>query len=133
MPQPGQTFFSSFGSELFETEIQETKTTAEREVFSIDAEDTPPPLRGSQMLKEDGVAVFDADDVKERLDPQDIHDARPRSNRRDDEQRDAEVTTDPLQWASNPTEYDFPGVDTGPKFEEEFGDVDPDSFQEQFF
>lgn len=133
MPQPGQTFFSSFGSELFETEIKETETTEDREVFAIDAEDTPPPLRGAHFFKDEGVAVFDVDDVKERLEPQEIHNARPRSNRRADERRDAEVTADPLQWASNPDEYDFPGVDTGPTFREEFGDVDPDSFQQKFF
>jgi hypothetical protein len=129
MPQPGQTFFTSFGSELFETEIKETKTTDDREVFSIDARDTPAPLKGDQLLKEDGVAVYDTQDVRGEIDPQRIHNARPRSNRRADERRDAEITTDPLQWASNPNEYDFPGVDTGPTFREEQGeDFDTDSF-----
>jgi len=44
----------------------------------------------------------------------------------------APLTTDPLEWASDPGGKDFPGVDTGPTFRDEQGaGFDTDSFVEE--
>ena len=61
-----------------------------------------------------------------------FHDSRPESTQDNDESRDARLTTDVQQWADNPEKYDFPGVDTGPKFREENPDFELDEFVETF-
>lgn len=48
----------------------------------------------------------DAELVEER------HEERSREAKIADESKKAPITRDPLKWASNPSEYDFPGVDT---------------------
>lgn len=40
------------------------------------------------------------------------HESRPERAKRVDERRAAEVTRDPLKWAQNKSEYDYPGIDT---------------------
>jgi len=70
-----------------------------------------------------------AQELRREIDPRDIQENRPEAAREADAAKDAELTSDPLQWASDPTRYDFPGVDTGPTFrDEQTGDFDTDSF-----
>jgi hypothetical protein len=59
--------------------------------------------RGQQALQGSGGDF-------ERL--QDRHEQRSERAQRQDERRSAKVTRDPVQWANNPAQYDFPGVDT---------------------
>jgi len=58
--------------------------------------------------------------------PYDVHESRSEYAQSQDEARDARITTSPRQYASDPDSYDFPGVDTGPRFENTFGS-DPSS------
>lgn len=58
--------------------------------------------------------------------PFDVHESRSEYAQSQDEARDARITTSPRQYASDPDSYDFPGVDTGPRFENTFGS-DPSS------
>jgi len=53
--------------------------------------------------------------------PQDVHESRSKYAQRQDESRDARITTSPTTYASDPNSFDFPGVDTGPRFESTFG------------
>jgi len=62
-------------------------------------------------------------------DPMQIHESRTDYAQKQDEARDARLTTDVEKWASDPNSWDFPGVDTGPQFrEEQSEDFDTDSF-----
>lgn len=54
------------------------------------------------------------------VDPAAVHAKRSREARIADEAKDARVTTDKEQWASDPSAWDYPGVDTGPQFDETF-------------
>jgi len=56
------------------------------------------------------------------IDPQAIHNDRTPEAQIADESKDAEITTNKRKWASNPDEFDYPGVDTGPRFEQTFND-----------
>jgi len=115
---------------MFETEIQAVETRDGQQFLALD--EAPRPLRDDVIPPSKGepIDVVPTQAVRDELDPSDIHQARPRIEQRSDNRRDAELTTDPLQWASNPDEYDFPGVDTGPRFESAFGDVDARDFGE---
>jgi hypothetical protein len=84
-----------------------------------------PPTLEDDMLPG---RVIETDDLRENINPERIHQNRSKTERIADESKDAEITTDPLEWAAAPDEHDFPGVDTGPVFEEEFGDSDFDDF-----
>lgn len=53
--------------------------------------------------------------------PYEVHESRSEYAQAQDEARDARITTDPEQYASDPNSFDFPGVDTGPRFESTFG------------
>lgn len=53
--------------------------------------------------------------------PIEVHESRSDYAQAQDEARDARITTDPEQYASDPDSFDFPGVDTGPRFENAFG------------
>ncbi len=53
--------------------------------------------------------------------PHEVHENRSEYAQAQDEARDARITTDPEQYASDPDSFDFPGVDTGPRFESTFG------------
>lgn len=66
-------------------------------------------------------------------DPRRIHQNRPSFERKQDNARDAQITTDPEQWAQAPNRFDFPGVDTGPMFREENPNFDTESFMERIF
>jgi hypothetical protein len=72
--------------------------------------------------------VIETDDLRDEIDPTAIQRRRSDAAREADRAKDAEVTTDPLKWASNPDEYDYPGVDTGPTFRENFDERDFDDF-----
>lgn len=67
-------------------------------------------------------SVVETDDLRRSIDPREIQMRRSQESRAADAAKDAPLTTDPLQWASSPDEYDFPGVDTGPTFREEQGE-----------
>jgi len=73
--------------------------------------------------------VTEVEELREALDPTAINRRRSDEARTADTAKDAEITSDPLEWASAPDELDFPGVDTGPTFREAQGDnFDTDSF-----
>jgi len=67
-------------------------------------------------------------------DPRVVHSDRSEYAQAQDVARDAEITTDPEEYATDPNSFDFPGVDTGPTFreaqEEEF---DTEAFLENLF
>lgn len=75
--------------------------------------------------------VVETDVIRDEIDPQRIHGNRSETERIADESKDAEITTDPLKWASAPDQYDYPGVDTGPRFRDTFGG-DFDDFSDEF-
>jgi len=130
MPQRGQTFFTSqLGAKLEEQEIRAVDTRDGDQFVVVD--DLPRHMESDQasISVTKDVDAIATDDLRDNLRPGRINDARSERSQRLDEQRDAEVTTDPLQWASSPDEYDFPGVDTGPRFEETFGGRDPETLQ----
>jgi hypothetical protein len=78
--------------------------------------------------------VIETDTLRENVDPREIQRRRSETSRKVDAAKDAPLTTDPLQWASSPSEYDFPGVDTGPTFRDTEGeDYDTDSLLESLF
>jgi len=67
--------------------------------------------------------------LREAADPREIQQNRSKEARAADRAKDAPITTDPLEWASDPGATDFPGVDTGPVFRESEGeDFDSDAF-----
>lgn len=69
------------------------------------------------------------DELRESIDPQEIQSNRSPEARAADRGQDAPLTSDPLEWASDPSGLDFPGVDTGPTFRAEQGDdFDTDEF-----
>lgn len=61
--------------------------------------------------------VVETDDLRRELDPVAINRRRSDEARAADAAKDAPITTDPLEWASDPSQHDFPGVDTGPQFQ----------------
>jgi len=66
--------------------------------------------------------VVETDALRDTIDTERVHKNRSRTERVADESKDAELTTDPIQWASAPDQFDYPGVDTGPEFRDTFGD-----------
>lgn len=42
----------------------------------------------------------------------DIHNSRSETAQIADESKDAEIADSPVQWANDPNEYDWPGIDT---------------------
>jgi len=69
------------------------------------------------------------DELRESIDPQEVQSNRSPEARAADRGQDAPLTTDPFEWASDPSGHDFPGVDTGPTFRAEQGDdFDTDEF-----
>lgn len=79
--------------------------------------DQRPPGLGDDFLPG---GVIEADAVRDEINPDRVHKNRSETARAADKAKDAEVTTDPLKWASAPNEYDYPGVDTGPQFDDTF-------------
>jgi len=63
-------------------------------------------------------------------DPREVHKSRSEYAQKQDLARDAELTTDPFEYAEDPGSYDFPGVDTGPEFRDAQGEIDEDVFIE---
>lgn len=61
-------------------------------------------------------------------DPRRVHESRSDYAQKQDLARDARITTDPDQYASDPNSYDFPGIDTGPTFRDVEDDFDEESF-----
>lgn len=66
--------------------------------------------------------VVETDALRDTIDTERVHKNRSRKERLADESKDAEITTDPIKWASAPDQFDYPGVDTGPGFRDTFGD-----------
>jgi len=64
--------------------------------------------------------------------PSEMNQNRSAEARASDRGKDANVTDDRLEWASDPSRHDFPGVDTGPRFEESF-DGDFEDFDDSEF
>jgi len=76
-------------------------------------------------------AETSVDDLSSRIDPREVQQNRSPQARNADRGQDAPLTTDPLEWASDPAGHDFPGVDSGPAFRDEQGsDFDTDAFVE---
>jgi len=118
MVQQGQTF-------IFPGDRRDSHTITDVERNGDEVElDFEPPIvgLGTSASKEE---------LTQRLDPREIHDQRSPEAQIADEAKDAPLTTDPLKYASDPSGTDFPGVDTGPTFEDVEGeDFDTDSFVE---
>lgn len=55
-------------------------------------------------------------------DPREVHESRSEYAQAQDEARNARITTSPSRYAADPNSYDYPGVDTGPRFRNTFGD-----------
>lgn len=82
--------------------------------------------RASSLGRETSV-----DRLSSRIDPREVQQNRSAPARNADRGQDAPLTTDPLEWASDPAGNDFPGVDSGPTFRDEQGsDFDTDGFVE---
>jgi len=131
MPQPGQTFLTQSLTNLRENETTEIVAvrTVERggedqQLLALD--DAPSKLEDAILpgSRREPVDVVPTQDVRDELQPGRINRNRSSDARRADGSRDAEITTDQLQWASNPDEYDYPGVDTGPIFRDNFDEDD---------
>jgi len=68
------------------------------------------------------------DQLQDQIDPVEINRRRSEEARAADKGQDAPLTSNPLEWASDPSGLDFPGVDTGPTFRDENPEFDTDSF-----
>jgi hypothetical protein len=78
--------------------------------------------------------VIETDTLRQNIDPREIQRRRSDEARAADRAKDAPLTSDPLEWASDPSGYDFPGVDTGPTFRKEQGDdFDTGGFLDSLF
>jgi len=124
MVQRGQTFLfpvSGFGSGSNErVEITDVERDDGEEMLELD-ESLPGIGRDTT-----------ADELRSRIDPREVQQNRSSPAQNADRGQDAPLTTDPLEWASDPAGNDFPGVDTGPVFRDEQGDnFDTDSFVEE--
>jgi hypothetical protein len=123
MVQRGQTFlFPASGFESGSNERVEI-TDVERDVDEtrLQLDDSLPGIGRDTT----------ADQLRSRIDPREVQQNRSAPARNADRGQDAPLTTDPLEWASDPAGNDFPGVDTGPTFRDEQGDdFDTDSFVE---
>lgn len=65
--------------------------------------------------------------TRSEIDVREIHNDRSQEAQIADESKDAELTTNKEKWASDPSSYDYPGVDTGPTFDDAF-DSDFETF-----
>jgi len=119
---------SSLADEVFEPEMRErVDIEASRDVVEVE----PTEFLGddfdqfkesadqfSTFRKEPGggrnVAV--PSDIEDDLppDPAEVHQERSAEARQTDERLEAPLTDDPLEYAKNPDEFDWPGVDTPP-------------------
>lgn len=126
MVREGQTFLmpKGMGSENKEVTITDVGEGEPAEGFGSKlAEgrvklDRRPPVFDDDFLPG---RVIETNTIREEINPQRIHQNRNQTEQIADEAKDAEITTDPLKWASAPDRYDYPGVDTGPQFEDTFG------------
>jgi len=124
MVQRGQTFLfpvSGFGSGSNErVEITDVERDDGEEMLELD-ESLPGIGRDTT-----------ADELRSRIDPREVQQNRSSPAQNAHRGQDAPLTTDPLEWASDPAGNDCPGVDTGPVFRDEQGDnFDTDSFVEE--
>jgi len=100
----------------------------EHEIEAVGERADPFGLREGTSVELDRKPLGDLDNptsvqnLRREIDPRDIQQNRPEAAREADAAKDAELTSDPLQWASDPARYDFPGVDTGPTFRDQQGD-----------
>lgn len=84
--------------------------------------------KGTETKKGSFVQGKEFEQRQDTLDPREIHERRSERSQQLDEEFNAPLTTEPEQWARNMDHWDFPGVDTGPKFREENPDFDTDHF-----
>jgi len=138
MPQPGQDFLWPGMGDNREYEIVEVGSgEPDDSAFGDPMGDGRVRLGGRPAGLEDDMVqgnVIETDDLRQEIDPVAIQRRRSDEARAADRGQDAPLTSDPLQWASAPDRYDFPGVDTGPTFREEEGeDFDTGSFLDSLF
>lgn len=125
MVQEGQTFLWPRANDNRMYEIEEVGEGEPEEGFGSKLARGRVKLSGTPTGLDDHMLpgrVVETEDLRDEINPARIHRRRSDPSRETDRAMDAEVTTDPLQWASNPDEFDFPGVDTGPLFDETFDD-----------
>lgn len=126
MVQEGQDFLWPGG-------LGGNKEVTVEEVVSEDTVKLSEPVSGDDLVfRKD--REYSVDELRQNLDPREIQQQRSPEARAADSGQDAPLTSDPLEWASDPNGKDFPGVDTGPTFREQEGeDFDTDSFIESLF
>lgn len=131
MVQSGQDFLWPGMSDNSEYEIVEVGKGQRESDFDTSPENGEVKLNGTPPGLDEEMKpgrVIETDTLRSEIDPRDIQRRRPEAAREADAAKDAPLTTDPLQWASDPSQYDFPGVDTGPTFRESEGeDFDTES------
>lgn len=137
MVQEGQDFLWPGANENREYEITKVGSGEPASGFGSKLGEGRVKLSGTPPGLEDEMEpgrVVETDDLRKNIDPQAVQRRRSEAAREADRAKDAEITTDPLQWASDPSQYDYPGVDTGPTFREEQGeDFDTGGFMDRFF
>lgn len=138
MVQEGQDFLWPAGGSNQEVRIEEVgKGEPDDSAFGDPMGDGRVRLSNRPLGLEDEMMpgrVIKTDDLREEINPTAIQHRRSTEARTADRAKDAELTSDPLRWASDPSHYDFPGVDTGPQFREAEGDdFDSDSFLDSLF
>jgi len=124
---PTNVFESARNGRIVPSEISEQRIAGEtEEVVSFEPED-PGAERvvGLTLTTEEFRRSIDKGRL-ERTDPDPsaLNMRRSPEARASDRGKDAEITTDPLQWAQNPDEFDYPGVDAGPTFRDNFDEDD---------
>jgi hypothetical protein len=136
-PLPKNVFESRNNGRIVPGEIEETRLMGEQqEVVRFEAEDpTADRVVGLTLTTDEFKTAIDRGQLERTPpDPRALNKRRSPEARAADRAKDAPLTTDPGKWVSDPDEYDFPGVDTGPTFREEEGDdFDTDSFFDSLF
>jgi len=130
MVKEGQTFKWPGGMDNREVKIEDVGSGESGQLGAMagDGEVELDRSIGNPRSPLDRGTVQPIDDLREAIDPEAIQRRRSAAAREADVAKDAPITTDPLEWASDPAGLDFPGVDTGPTFREEEGDnFDTDS------
>jgi hypothetical protein len=91
-------------------------TSAKMESWGFEEERRVSGLNSERVPRDKTLVAFS-------LEPEEVdRKLRPAEARASDRGKDAEVTTNAAEWASDPSRHDYPGVDTGPRFEETFDD-----------
>jgi len=103
--------------------------------FDLQPENPDADRLGKSLTPEQLESFTARDDVTEGVpDPRRVHQNRSTYAQRQDEARNAQLTTDPREYANDPDSLDFPGVDTGPAFRDVQGeDFDTGAFIDRVF